>query len=229
MTKRVLILLGMPGVGKGTQAEHLAKACDLFHIDTGHALRSEIALGTELGQTAQGYMSQGQLVPFDLVMQVIKATIQRIPSEKAGFLFDGFPRNLEQAEGLNTLLAELQLPITGVLYLETAHDILMDRLAYRVSCGQCGAKYNTRLNPTKAQGVCDACGHTEFVQRPDDKPEVIENRLKAYETETSPLIAYYENKGLMHRVNANQAINVVFGEIMSAVGGAFEATPPVNA
>lgn len=227
MTQRVFILLGMPGVGKGTQAEHLAKACNLFHIDTGHALRSEIALGTELGQTAQNYMSQGQLVPFDLVMQVIKATIERIPSEQAGFLFDGFPRNLQQAEGLNTLLAELNLPITAVLYLETAHDILMDRLAYRVSCGSCGAKYNTRLNPPKTEGVCDACGHTEFVQRADDKPDVIENRLKAYETETSPLIAYYEAKGLMHRVNANQAIDTVFGEIMTEVQPFFEASASV--
>jgi adenylate kinase len=211
-TKRVFILLGMPGVGKGTQAQSMAKAYSLYHIDTGQSLRGEIASGSALGKEAQSYVEKGELVPFDLVLQVIKASMLRITPEQNGYLFDGFPRNLEQAEGLNKILGELNLPIDAVFYLETPYDILFDRLAYRVTCSKCDAKYNIKLNPPTRENACDACGG-ELVTRKDDRPEVIETRLKAYETETSPLIGYYEERGLLKRINADQSIESVFANI----------------
>lgn len=211
-TKRVFVLLGMPGVGKGTQAQKIAETYSLLHIDTGQSLRTEIASGSDLGKTAQGFVEKGELVPFDLVLQVIKAAMLRIRDDQNGYLFDGFPRNLQQAEGLNRILAELNLDINAVLYLETPYDILFDRLAYRVTCSKCDAKYNLKLNPPKQPGVCDVCGG-ELVTRKDDQPEVIENRLKAYEKETSPLIGYYEEMGKLKRIDANQPIDTVFADI----------------
>lgn len=212
--KKVFVLLGMPGVGKGTQAEFLTKNYSLYHIDTGRALRYEISSGSPVGETAKGYVEKGELVPFEVVLQVIKSSLLRIPSEMNGYLFDGFPRNLEQAEGLNQMLNDLSLPIQAVVYLETPHEILMDRLAYRVTCSQCDAKYNLKLNPPKQEGVCDVCGG-ELITRKDDRPEVIETRLKAYETETSPLIDYYQGKGLLQRINADQSIDAVSKDIQA--------------
>lgn len=214
--KRVFVLLGMPGVGKGTQAQQLADTYKLLHIDTGECLRSEIASNSDLGNEAKSYMEKGELVPFELVMQVIKASMLRISDDRPGYLFDGFPRNLKQAEGLNELLSGLNLAIDAVLYMETPEEILMDRLAYRVSCGKCGAKYNLKLNPPKQADACDVCG-SELVTRKDDRPEVIGNRLKAYADETSPLIEYYSQKGLLHRINADQPIDTVFSDIQAQV------------
>ncbi len=210
--RKVFILLGAPGVGKGTQAQRIASLYHLYHIDTGQALRNEIASGSELGQTAKSYVDKGELVPFDLVMQVIKAAMLRVSDEKRGFLFDGFPRNEAQAEGLTEILNEIHLHIDAVLYLETPFSVLMDRLAYRVTCSKCDIKFNLKLNPPKNEHVCDACGG-ELVTRKDDRPEVIENRLKAYETETSPLIEYYSHKGLLKSIDANQPIDTVTQKI----------------
>jgi adenylate kinase len=217
---KVFVLLGMPGVGKGTQAQFIAQYYKLLHIDTGHCLRSEIASGSELGLLAKSYVDKGELVPFDLVLQVIKASMGRIDSEKAGYLFDGFPRNLDQAHGLNSILDELGLKINAVLYLETPTEILMDRLAYRVTCAKCDTKYNLKLNPPKTPGVCDKCGG-ELITRKDDHPDVIGNRLKAYETETSPLIAFYENQGLLRRIDADQPIEAVSAAIHSQMDPVF--------
>lgn len=210
--KRVFILLGMPGVGKGTQAQMMAKHYNLLHIDTGHALRTEIGLGTELGKTAQGFVEKGVLVPFELVIQVIKAAMLRIEPRMNGYLFDGFPRNETQAEGLSQILAELNLTLNQVLYLETPYEILFDRLAFRLTCSKCDTKFNSKLNPPKMEGVCDVC-QGELVTRKDDKPEVIENRLKAYADETQPLVNYYENKGFLKTINANQSMEAVFTDV----------------
>lgn len=206
--KRVFILLGAPGAGKGTQAQHLVEKFSLYHIDTGHCLRSEIASQSDLGRQAKAYMDQGQLVPFDLVMQVIKASLLRIADDKKGYLFDGFPRNLQQAEGLKGILQELGLTLNAAVYMDIDHEELMDRLAYRITCGQCDTKYNLKLKPPHTENVCDACSG-ELVTRKDDKPEVIENRLKTYASETEPLIAYYDAQGVLKRVNADQPIKTV--------------------
>ncbi len=223
--KRVFILLGMPGVGKGTQAEFMKDHYNLFHIDTGQTLRNEIASGSDLGKTAQAYVEKGELVPFDLVLEVIKTAMLGVSEEKRGYLFDGFPRNLQQAEGLNTILAELKLPIDAVLYLETPYEILFDRLAYRVSCPKCGTKYNLKLNPPPKENACECGG--ELVTRKDDQPEVIETRLKAYETETAPLISYYSERHLLHRVNADQSIEAVTRDIQNQVDPFFDPTDKI--
>ncbi len=222
-SQRVFVLLGMPGVGKGTQAQMISQTYHLFHIDTGQTLRSEIASGSELGNTAKAYMEKGELVPFELVMEVIKSSMLRISPQQRGYLFDGFPRNLDQAEGLNKILKDLQLHIDAVIYLETPHEILMDRLAYRVTCYQCDAKYNLKLNPPKNDKHCDLCGG-ELVTRKDDRPEVIETRLKAYASETSPLIEYYEQQRLLRRVDANQSIEKVFQDIQQEVNQFFNSS-----
>ncbi len=226
--RRIIILLGMPGVGKGTQAQFIAETYHLNHIDTGQALRAEIALVSELGKQAQSYMNQGQLVPLPVVMEVIKAAIVRTSDTQAGILFDGFPRNAEQAEQLAQIAQDLSLCIDQVLYLETPQAILMDRLAYRQTCSQCDAKYNSKLHPPKQPGLCDTC-HTPLTTRPDDRPEVIENRLKAYETETAPLIAYYEAQGLLKRINANQSMETVFRDIRQGLTPLFQSAGPVGA
>lgn len=220
---RVFILLGAPGAGKGTQAQRIAETYNLFHIDTGHCLRSEIASGSELGKQAKSYMDQGQLVPFELVMQVIKASLLRIPQDKQGVLFDGFPRNQQQAYGLDQVLEELQIRIQAVLYLDISHSVLMDRLAYRVTCSRCDAKYNLKLNPPKQDAICDACGG-ELIIRPDDRPEVIENRLKTYASETEPLIRHYEERSLLRRIDANQPIDQVFEEIRHQISPFFHSS-----
>ncbi len=221
--KRVLILLGMPGVGKGTQAQRMAEHYKLFHIDTGQSLRQEIASESDLGKEAKAYVDKGELVPFELVMKVIKAAMVRIPENKAGYLFDGFPRNLSQVDGLDAVLMELRLTLDSVLYLETPYEILMDRLAYRVTCPKCDAKYNLKLKPPKQENTCDAC-QSELVTRKDDRPEVIENRLKAYQEETSPLVDYYDKKSLLQRINADQAIDVVFEDIRQHVDKFFKTS-----
>lgn len=221
--KRVFILLGAPGVGKGTQAQTLAKAYNLYHIDTGQSLRSEIGSGSELGLLAKSYVDKGQLVPFDLVMDVIKSAMLRISPEQKGYLFDGFPRNIEQAEGLYRILEELHLPINAVLYLDTPFEILMDRLAFRVTCSQCDTKYNLKLNPPKQPDKCDVCGGP-LVTRKDDRPEVIETRLKAYESETAPLIQYYQERGVLKRIDANRSIDTVFAELGQQVAPFFDSS-----
>ena len=217
MTKKVIILLGPPGSGKGTQAAQLAKHYNLFHIDTGAALRTEIKLNSDVGQLAKDYMDKGQLVPSAVVISVIEAAMSRIEAHQSGYLLDGFPRNLTQAEGLDGVLNKLQLTITRVFYLEMPHELLIDRLAYRQSCTQCGEKYNSKLNPTKAPDTCDICGTVGLEVRKDDAPEVIKERLVAYNTETAPLVQYYQERHLCDTVNGQQAIPHIFKQLTIAI------------
>lgn len=217
LTKKVIILLGPPGSGKGTQAAQLAKHYQLFHIDTGAALRTEIKLNSDVGQLAKGYMDKGQLVPSDVVISVIEAAMTRIEPNQSGYLLDGFPRNLTQAEGLDKVLAHLHLNITRVFYLEMDHQLLVDRLAYRQSCPQCGEKYNSKLNPTQVADTCDACGHVGLEVRKDDAPEVIGERLIAYNNETAPLVNYYQERNLCDTVNGQQAIDTIFKQLTTAI------------
>ena len=209
--KRVFVMVGPPGTGKGTQADLLREKYGLYHIDTGRALRQEIADGSAIGHEAKSYMDQGLLVPINVVLQVIKAAMEKIPADKQGYLFDGFPRNLEQAQGFIDILNSLKVTIDRVFYLDMPHDDLMDRLAYRVSCADCKATFNTKLNPP--QPVPGGCQHTNLTQRDDDKPEVIGKRLEQYNQETSPLIAYFEETGYLTRVDARQSIDAVKAEL----------------
>jgi adenylate kinase len=222
--QKVVILLGPPGGGKGTQAEKIARQYGLLHIDTGRALRAEQASGSELGLKVQSYMEKGVLAPFELVMDVIKAALLKETSNGNGFLFDGFPRNLTQAAGLERILQELSLTLDAALYLKMPHDILLDRLGFRLTCKQCDTKFNLKLKPPQNPSVCDLCSG-ELFQRSDDKPEVIENRLKAYTEETSPLIEHYTTLGVLQTLDANQPIEVVFELAQTILNPLFSQLP----
>lgn len=214
MKTRVLFL-GAPGSGKGTQAEKLALELNIPHIDTGSMLREERASGSEEGKIADQYMTQGQLVPLELVVRIIKNRVSR-PDTQAGFILDGFPRSIEQAEELDKILAEINQQIDHVLNIDLDENVLIDRMAYRKSCKDCGAKYNMKFNAPKNGETCDKCGG-ELTQRADDNVETATKRIKTYKAETEPLIEYYSKKNLVRNIDGNRAIDQIFGDILTAV------------
>ncbi|MCR4963154.1 MAG: adenylate kinase [Firmicutes bacterium] len=211
-----IVLLGAPGAGKGTQAEVLVKKLFLPHISTGDMFRAAISAGTDLGLEAKSYMDKGQLVPDEVTVGIIKDRISQADCRE-GFLLDGFPRTLAQAEALDTLLAEMKTSLTAVLNISVPADRLITRLTGRRMCRQCGAIYHLLYNAPQKENVCDVCGG-ELYQRSDDKEETVRNRLKVYETQTAPLIAYYQEKGLLHEINGDQPINEVMVELGQALG-----------
>ncbi|MEW5821987.1 MAG: adenylate kinase [Cyanobacteriota bacterium] len=210
-----VIFLGAPGSGKGTQADILSEELNIPHVDTGSMLRSAVAEGTEYGKIAEGFMEQGQLVPPEIVIGIIKERLQKSDCTK-GFILDGFPRNTIQAEGLDSILKEIQKEITCVLNVEVDESILTDRLVYRRTCGNCGAKYNLKSSPPKDETICDKCGG-ELTQRSDDNLENTKRRFKTYKNETEPLIEYYSSKGLLKNINGNNSIDKIFEEILNAI------------
>ena len=215
--KLVFVLLGPPGSGKGTQAERISQAFKLEHIDTGQALREEIRLQSEIGQIAKSYVDKGQLVPSDVVQGVIESAMLRIKPEQQGYLLDGFPRNYEQAKGLDLILAHLGQSLNSVFYMDIPMPLLFDRLAYRQSCSQCSTKYNTKLNPPIKPDTCDRCGTSSLVSRKDDAPEVIQSRLDSYQAETSPLVQLYTERGLLERIDASQSIDLVVKTLSDSI------------
>jgi adenylate kinase len=215
--KLVFVMLGPPGSGKGTQAEQISKSFNLYHIDTGAALRREIQEKSDVGQLAQSFMDKGQLVPSDVVQGVIEAAMKRIKPEQTGYLMDGFPRNLEQAQGLEGILKKLGQQLTSVFYLDMPMADLFDRLAFRLSCPNCGAKYNSKLNAPKIENTCDVCQTTPLTSRKDDAPEVIQPRLAAYQAETEPLVAYYNERNLTERIEALQPIDDIFKDLSARI------------
>lgn len=193
----VIILLGPPGSGKGTQAVNISKEKNIPHISTGDLFRENIKRGTDLGKTAQQYMHQGQLVPDSLVIEMLLARI----SQKdclSGYLLDGFPRNIDQALAFDKHFSK-ENSLT-VLYLDVSDQSVIKRISGRESCVDCGAIYNRFFQPVKHAGICDQCGGV-LIQRKDDLPEVVKNRLETYRKQTAPLIDYYKNKGVLRRVN----------------------------
>ncbi|GHV30276.1 adenylate kinase [Synergistales bacterium] len=195
-----VILIGPPGAGKGTQSERIMAEYPLAHISTGDILRENVKNGTELGKSAKSFMDAGKLVPDDVIIRMMKERLAKDDARK-GFLLDGFPRTTPQAEALGTLLKELSLPLDAVLLLEISDDEVVNRLCNRRVCSSCGAIYNALSHPPKKDRVCDECGG-EVTQRDDDKETVIRSRLSVYHEQTSPLISYYDGKGLLHRVGA---------------------------
>ncbi|HPE59120.1 MAG: adenylate kinase [Thiothrix sp.] len=195
-----IVLLGAPGSGKGTQAQRLTGIYNIPQISTGDLLRAAVSAGTELGRRAKAAMEAGELVSDDIVLGMIRERLQQ-PDATNGFILDGFPRNLAQAESLDALLAELKQPLQAGLLIDVDNDILMKRLTGRLSCKDCAAVYNRYFSPPKKEGVCDNCGSTNLYHRADDNEETIGNRLKVYETSTAPLIGYYESRGKLKRVN----------------------------
>jgi len=207
-----IILLGPPGSGKGTQAELLSKKYGIPHIAMGDILREEVARGTSLGKKVNVYMSRGELVPDEIVIEVLKERIKK-PDCKNGFILDGFPRTLNQAKALDTMLDELGFRIDAVVYIDVPDEEIVRRLSLRRTCRVCGRVYNLHYNPPKQDGKCDVCGGELFI-RDDDKPEVIRNRLKVYNEQTRPLVSYYEESKLLVRVDGANSIDNVFQQIV---------------
>jgi adenylate kinase len=210
-----LILLGAPGAGKGTQAEHLVERCGLVHVASGDLFRQNIAQGTPLGQQAQTYVEQGLLVPDDLTVGMVMERLAR-PDCQAGVLLDGFPRTVAQAEALQAALARQGQRLDAVLYIKVPTEVLLNRLSGRLLCRQCQAVYHTLFNPPKVPGMCDACGG-ELYQRVDDSRKTAQRRLDVYFAQTTPLIEYYRKLGLLREINGDQDIPAVGAELVKAI------------
>ncbi len=192
-----LVLLGAPGSGKGTQAERIVARHAVPHISTGDILREAVANGTELGATAKRYMDAGELVPDEVIIDIMRARLGE-PDALGGFLLDGFPRTIEQAEALDAMLADAGRALSHVILLEVPEEELVQRLSGRRMCRRCGANFNVVFSPPRREGVCDSCGG-ELYQRSDDNEETVRNRLEVYRRQTEPLIGYYERLGLIRR------------------------------
>ena len=210
-----IVLLGPPGAGKGTQAEVLTKKLLVPHISTGDMFRAAIKNGTAMGIEAKSYMDRGQLVPDEVTVGIIKDRIAQ-PDCSGGFLLDGFPRTIAQAEALDQLLED-KGGLDAVLNISVPLEKLVERLTGRRMCRKCGAIYHMLYNAPAKEGVCDACGG-ELYQRDDDKLETVTNRLDVYEAQTAPLIGYYEQQGKLFTVNGDQPINAVLADLGKALG-----------
>jgi len=206
------VFLGAPGAGKGTQAKRVAAQAEIAHISTGDMLREEVKSGSELGAEAKTYMDGGQLVPDQLIIDMVKARIQK-PDAASAWILDGFPRTLPQAEALDQNLSG-DNALTHVVSFAVPEDVLMGRLTGRRTCSQCGAIWHVEHKPTKSEGVCDACGG-ELTQRSDDREEAIGKRLEVYRTQTAPLLAYYGDRGVLREIDANRSPDVVFQELLT--------------
>ncbi len=195
-----IILIGPPGAGKGTQAESIKAKLPIAHVSTGDMLRENVRKGTELGKKARAFMDAGKLVPDDLIIDMMRSRLNA-DDARSGFLLDGFPRTVTQAEALDGLLCEMAINLDAVVLLEVSDDTVVTRLTSRRVCSSCGAIYNTVAHPPKIAGVCDVCSG-KVVQRDDDKESVIRDRLAVYHEQTAPLVSYYEKRGVLHRVDA---------------------------
>lgn len=206
-----IVMLGAPGAGKGTQAEMIAEKYGIPHISTGDIFRANIKNGTELGKKAKGYMDAGQLVPDELTVALVLDRITQPDCEK-GYILDGFPRTIPQAEALTKSLSDRDEKIEYAIDVEVPDDNIIKRMSGRRACPKCGATYHIVYNAPKKEGICDNCG-TELVIRDDDKPETVLNRLNVYHTSTQPLIDFYKNQGVLHDVDGTKEMNAVFADI----------------
>lgn len=206
-----VILLGPPGAGKGTQAANIVDAYKIPHISTGDIFRKNIKEGTELGKKAQGYINEGKLVPDELTCDLVASRLSEADCEN-GFLLDGFPRNLFQAEYLDKFLADNSKKLDKVINIEVDLDKLVERACGRRICKSCGATYHISFNPSKVEGICDNCG-SELTQRPDDNEETVSQRIQVYLSETKPLVDYYTEKGVIANINGDKEIDKVFEDI----------------
>lgn len=211
-----LILLGPPGAGKGTQAARICQKYSIPHISTGDIFRRHIKEGTEFGKKAQEYMNKGELVPDDLVLEIAEARLMEEDCRN-GFLLDGFPRTVYQAEQLDKFLNEKNLGIDKVLDIDVDKEELMTRLIGRRVCRSCGATYHVINMPPEKEGICDICGG-ELYQRSDDTAATVENRIEVYTAQTMPLVEYYEKLGKVAHIDGSMGLEDVFGDIVSVLG-----------
>ncbi len=208
-----LIFLGPPGVGKGTQAQMLAKRYSIPHISTGDMFRAAIKEQTPLGKKADAILKAGKLVEDSITLDLVKERLEKTDC-KGGFLFDGFPRTIAQAEVFNHMLKEMKKELNAVISLVVDERELINRLSERRSCQRCSAVYHIKTNPPRKKEVCDKCGE-KLIQRDDDKPETIHKRMETYKKLTEPLIAYYRKRKLLEEVNGDQKIEKVFADIIT--------------
>jgi len=212
-----IVLLGAPGSGKGTQAKLLADKRGIPQVSTGDLLRSAVAARTELGRRAKAAMDSGELVSDETVLGIIRERLSE-PDAAHGFIMDGFPRNIAQAQALDRTLEELGQPVDVAVLLDVDFDILMQRLTGRLTCSVCGQMYNSYTSPPKQDNICDRCGG-ELVHRDDDNEDTIAKRLKVYEEQTQPLVRYYEEQGKLARVGGEGEIDEIFGRLEAALAG----------
>jgi adenylate kinase len=209
-----LVLFGAPGSGKGTQAERLKDRFSLKHVSTGDLLREAVANGTELGRKVEGILASGELVSDEIVLELIKEAVTAAKANEtlSGWMLDGFPRTIGQAEALDRLLDDENDTIDGVVVLDVDRDAIIKRLSARRVCVDCNAVYSTSFNPSSTPGKCDKCDG-QVVQRKDDQPETIANRLDVYEEQTRPILGYYDGRHAVHHVNGNQPVDDVARDI----------------
>jgi adenylate kinase len=208
--------MGPPGAGKGTQAEILARELQITNISTGDMFREAIRQGTEMGKKAKEYMDMGELVPDSVVVGITRERLSQ-PDCARGFLLDGFPRTVVQAEALEDMLEDMGISLDGVINIAVPREKLLERLTGRRICRKCGASYHIRYNKPKVENKCDACGG-ELYQRSDDNEAIVNNRLDIYESKTEPLIEYYAERRLLKNINGDQDIKKVLADILASLG-----------
>lgn len=207
-----LILLGLPGAGKGTQAARITKKYDLPHISTGDMFRAAMKNETELGKEAKKYMDAGDLVPDQVTNGIVEERLDEDDAQ-AGFLLDGYPRTINQAQALEKMLDDKGRSLDTVLYIQVDKEILLERLTGRFICSNCGATYHKINKQPEKEGVCDVCGSTDFYQRDDDKPETVKRRIQVNEDQTNDLVDFYKDRGIVARVDGQGDPNDVFEDV----------------
>ena len=208
-----IILMGLPGAGKGTQASEIVKKFPIPHISTGDMFRKAIKEETDLGKEAKSYMDRGELVPDEVTVGIVKERISEDDAKK-GFLLDGFPRTIEQAEALSEIMQELDRKIDAVINIEVPEEELMNRLTGRRICEKCGTTYHLVFNPPKVEGICDLDGG-KLYQREDDNPETVANRLNVNVKQSKPILEFYDNKGVLKNIDGSRDINVVTEDVIN--------------
>ncbi len=208
-----IVMLGAPGAGKGTQAKQIAAKYGVPHISTGDIFRANLKEGTELGLKAKVYMDQGQLVPDSLTLELIMDRFTKDDC-KNGYVLDGFPRTIPQAEALTEALKKNNDKLDYAVNVDVPDENIVNRMSGRRACAKCGGTFHIKYNPTKVEGVCDLCGGELYI-RDDDKPEIVSKRLVAYHDQTQPLINYYENEGILQNVDGTQNVDKVFEDIVA--------------